>query len=156
MEDAQVKFDSIDKVLDFAIEKEQEAADFYTALAGKVKKSNMKDIFKQFSLEEQGHKAKLQNVKKGKLELAGTKQKIADLKIAETVTDVVVDADFDYQQALIVAMKAEKAAYKLYTDLADIAKDEKIVTIFKGLAQEEAKHKLRFETEYDEIVLKDN
>jgi rubrerythrin len=142
--------------LDFAIEKEQEAADLYNMLAGKVNQSHMKDIFKQFALEEMGHKAKIENVKKGKLEFSPPSQKIMDLKIAETVIDTPIDENIDYQKALILAMKSEKAAFKLYSDLADMANNESIRNLFLGLAQEEAKHKLRFEIEYDENILTEN
>jgi len=53
-------------------------------------------------------------------------------------------------------MKREKAAYRLYSDLAAKVQDAEIKKLFEGLAQEEAKHKLYFETQYDEEVLKDN
>ena len=62
----------------------------------------------------------------------------------------------DYQSALILAMKKEKAAFRLYTDLAASTEDEGIRDLFQGLAQEEAKHKLRFEVEYDDDFLRDN
>lgn len=150
-----MKLDSLNKVLDFAIEKEQDASDFYKDLAGKAEKSYLKTIFEQFSLEEMSHKAKLEKVKEGQLELSEPK-KILDLKIAEGLTDVDLDSALDYQQALIVAMKAEKAAYKLYTDLAKMTDDENIKQVFLGLAQEEAKHKLQFEIEYDDNILTDN
>jgi len=151
-----VKLDSIDKVLDFAIEKEQDAADFYTDLAGRMEKKNMKAIFEQFALEEISHKAKLEQVKSGNLDLSPVNQKIADLKIAEMVADVDLDDKFDYQQALIVAMKNEKASFKLYSDLAGMVEDEKLKQFFLGLAQEEAKHKLRFEVAYDDDILTEN
>ena len=57
-----------------------------------------------------------------------------------------------YQDALTVAMKKEKAAFKLYSDLAATAPDEKTKTLFLALAQEEARHKLRFEIEYDDML----
>ena len=151
-----MKLDSIDKVLDFAIEKEQDAADFYTDLAGRMEKENMKAIFEQFALEEKSHKAKLEQVKNGNLDLSPVNQKIADLKIAEMVADVDLDDKFDYQQALIVAMKNEKASFKLYSDLAGMVEDEKLKQFFLGLAQEEAKHKLRFEVAYDDDILTEN
>jgi rubrerythrin len=151
-----VKLDSIDKVLDFAIEKEQDAAEFYTDLAAKMDKQYMKDIFEQFALEEKSHKAKLEQVKGGNIDLSPVDQKIMDLKIVDTLVDIDLDTKFDYQQALIVAMKSEKASYKLYNDLAELTDDAGIRALFQGLAQEEAKHKLRFEIEYDDEVLKEN
>jgi len=151
-----VKLDSIDKVLDFAIEKEQDAADFYAELAGKMEKKYMKEIFEQFALEEKSHKAKLEQVKGGNLDLSPIDQKITDLKIAEMVSNVDLEGQFDYQQALIVAMKNEKASYRLYTDLAGMIEDDPVKQIFLGLAQEEAKHKLRFEIAYDDDILTEN
>ena len=55
-----------------------------------------------------------------------------------------------------MAMKAEKAAFKLYNDLAEATDDENLRSVFLSLAQEEAKHKLRFEIEYDDRVFQDN
>ena len=62
----------------------------------------------------------------------------------------------DYQKALIIAMKKEKAAFRLYSDLAGRVDDAGIRDLLLGLAQEEAKHKLRFEVEYDDFVLAEN
>jgi len=53
-------------------------------------------------------------------------------------------------------MKQEKAAFKLYSNLADKTDDDNLKALFLTLAQEEAKHKLRFEVEYDEVILKEN
>jgi rubrerythrin len=53
-------------------------------------------------------------------------------------------------------MKREKTAFKLYSDLAAIIQDANLRKVFLSLAQEEAKHKLRFELEYDEHILTDN
>jgi rubrerythrin len=50
-------------------------------------------------------------------------------------------------------MKAEKAAFVLYTKLAEVTTDAGLQRVFRSLAQEEAKHKLRFEIEYDDNVL---
>ena len=44
----------------------------------------------------------------------------------------------------------------MYLDLAAKAPNEEISAIFSSLAQEEAKHKLRFELEYDESILREN
>jgi len=146
---------TVDEILDFAIGEEEKAAQFYTDLAAKVDKAWMKDIFKGFAKEEMGHKAKLLGVKEGKLLISAT-TKVTDLKIAEYLVDAEPTADIDYQDALILAMKKEKAAFKLYTDIAASSDDEMVKGTFLALAQEEAKHKLRFEVEYDQYVLTDN
>jgi rubrerythrin len=149
------EFGSVDEILDFAIAKEEEAAQFYTDLAGRMEKPSMRQVFEDFSKEELGHKAKLLAVKREKL-LVAIEEKIHDLKIGDYLADVEPSADMDYQDALILAMKKEKASFKLYTDLAAMSDNERLRATLLNLAQEEAKHKLRFEIEYDEIVLKDN
>ena len=150
-----MKFKSVDEVLDYAIDKEEDARQFYLDLAAKMDREYMKKIFEQFSREEKGHKAKLQAVKEGKLMLKSEK-KVMDLQIGDHLEAVDLDASIDYQQALILAMKAEKNAYKLYNDLAGSTDDENLKSMFFTLAQEEAKHKLRFEIEYDDYVLREN
>ena len=46
-------------------------------------------------------------------------------------------------------MEKEKAAFKLYNDLAATTENAEIRDLLLALAQEEAKHKLRFEVEYE-------
>ena len=148
-------FSSVDEILDFAIGKEEEAAKFYTELANKMDREHMKEVFLGFAEEKKGHKAKLLAVKGGKEELFAH-ERILDLKIGDYLDDVNLSSDLDYQQALIVAMKAEKAAFRLYQSLASTTDDPALNEMLLGLAQEEAKHKLRFEIEYDDNVFKDS
>ncbi len=151
-----MKLDSVDKILDFAIQKEQDAADFYNKLAGKMNVAHMKDVFEGFAREEMGHKAKLESVKAGK-KLVSAEKAILDLKIGDNLVEPEHNKEeMSYQEALIVAMKAEKAAYKLYNDLASATDDPDMRDLLLGLAQEEAKHKLRFEIEYDDAILQEN
>jgi rubrerythrin len=150
-----MKLDSVEKILEYAIQKEQDASDFYTDLANNMAHDNMKHVFLSFSAEEQGHKAKLIAVKKGKT-MEPAEKKIMDLKIGDNLVDVQLTPGLEYQDALILAMKAEKAAFKLYSDLAEATDDENLRSVLLSLAQEEAKHKLRFEIEYDNRVYQDN
>ena len=150
-----MKLDSIQSILDFAIENEEASREFYIDLAAKVKRPGMREVFENFAREEEGHKAKLLAIKKGELFIPKF-AKVVDLKISDYMVDVEPSPDMDYQQALIVAMKKEKVAFRLYTDLAAIADDKTTRTTFLSLAQEEAKHKLRFEIEYDESILTEN
>jgi len=149
------QWNSIEDVLDFAIASEEEAVQFYTRLAERVEKPWMRSIFEGFAREEQGHKAKLTAVKEGRGTFP-TPEKVQDLKIGDYLVDQKPDPELDYQQALILAMKKEKAAFRLYSDLADVAPNEELRNTFQALAQEEAKHKLRFEIEYDDNILKEN
>lgn len=142
----------LNDIIDFAIQNEEEAYQFYTDLAAKMKQQSMKAVFEGFAREELGHKSKLQAIKDGKI-IPNAGKEVIDLKIGDYLIDVQPSPDMDYQQALIVAMKQEKAAYKLYTSLAAKISHKDLQNIFLMLAQEEAKHKLRFEVEYDELLV---
>jgi len=149
------EFKTINDILDFAINSEQEAVEFYSSLASNAKNNEMKSVFEQFAKEEMGHKAMLMKIKiEDTFEIRD--QQIVDLKIADYLVDVEARPDMSYEEALIVAMKKEKSAFRLYSNLAAKAPNEKMNRIFLSLAQEESKHKLRFEIEYDDFVLREN
>ena len=146
----------MDEVLEYAIEKEQEAVDFYSELAGRVEAPAMRAVFTQFAGEERGHKAKLQAVKSGRLKLTLAKAKLPNLALSDYLVADEPSPQISYQDALILAMKREKASFRLYTDLAHEVQEPEVRDLLLALAQEEAKHKLRFEVEYDQNILKEN
>lgn len=149
------EFNSINDILDFAIDAEQDAVDFYNHLAEVAKTKDMKVVFTEFAQEEIGHKTRLVKIKnEGVFTLE--KKDIRDLKIADYIVSKVNTTDMSYQDALVLAMKKEKSAFKLYLELSNRAKDTQMKNLFLSLAQEESKHKLRFELEYDEFVLREN
>lgn len=149
------EFKTMNDILDFAINSEQEAVEFYSALAGNAKNTEMVETFVQFAKEEMGHKAKLMKIKnEGTFEVRS--EQITDLKIADYLIDIEASPNMSYEDALIVAMKKEKSAFRLYSDLAAKAPNTNMRDIFLSLAQEESKHKLRFEIEYDDFVLREN
>jgi rubrerythrin len=146
------EFGSVDDILNFAIEKEEEANKFYLNLASKMDRPVMRQVFEEFAVEEQKHKEKLLHIQQGKtLLIAG--EKVMDLKVGDYLVDVAPKPDMNYQEALILAMKKEKASFKLYNDLASKTDDGNIRALLLSLAQEEAKHKMRLEIEYDEHFL---
>ena len=148
------EFKSVNDILDFAIANEEEAEKFYLEMSKKAP-GGMREGFVSLSKEEAGHKKKLLAVKEGN-KLLSSEGKVLDLKIGDYLVDVNPTADMNYLEVLITVMKKEKAAYKLYTNLADNADTPELKDLFLGLAQEEAKHKLRFEVEYDDEIYKEN
>jgi len=153
-----MKFGSVQEILEFAIQKEEEARDFYLEWSGRMEKASMKKQLQDFANEELKHKEKLTAIKTDKLQMQALnpEKKVIDLKIGDYLVDVDPSTELDYQGALILAMKKEKKSFKLYNDLAEMTPNKDIRTLFLGLAQEEAKHKLRLETEYDEYILTEN
>ncbi len=146
------QFKSTEEILDFAIGEEQSASDFYTSLAQQVSSPSVRKMFMEFSEEELQHKSKLENIRMGSVEYLPGDQ-VVNLGLEEVLVDVAPTKNMDYQDALILAMKKEKAAYQMYMRLATVASDPQISDLLRGLASQEANHRLRFEIEYDEHVL---
>jgi rubrerythrin len=149
------EFENINDVLDFAMNEEQQAVDFYSRLAEQAQTDDMRLIFEQFAQEEIGHKARLAKIRHEGL-FTMPVEHVMDLKISDYIVNVKVEPGMSYHDALVVAMKKEKAAFKLYTALVERAPNDELKEIFQALAVEESKHKLRFELEYDEYVLRHN
>lgn len=149
------EFNSMNDILDFAIDAEQEAVDFYSKMSEQSESEIMKNVFIEFAREEMKHKAKLLSIKEKEMyELPS--EKIDDLRIADYIPKVSPGPNMSYQEILILAMNREKAAFRLYSMLSEQAPNEELKTLFLLLAQEESKHKLRFEIEYDEFILREN
>ncbi len=149
------EFNSINEILEFAIGEEQAAVDFYLQMAEQSKNQQTKKIFRDYAEEEMRHKAKLLSVKEsGSFQMEAGE--VRDLKISEYLIDVKPSPTMTYQESLILAMKKEKAAFRMYTALAGRATDPDVKALFEMLALEESKHKLAFEIEYDEYILKEN
>jgi rubrerythrin len=149
-------FQSVDEILEFAIKDEQRAANLYIDLAKRSRSNEMRRTFLQVSQEELGHKKKLERIRTGG-QIVVSDTKVQDLKIGDYLVEVSTSRDdLSYQEALIIAMKEEKAAFKLYSDLAARTDDAAAREVLLMLAQEEARHKLRFEIEYDDNILKEH
>ncbi|MGB2804256.1 MAG: ferritin family protein [Candidatus Zixiibacteriota bacterium] len=140
------------EVITFAIRKEAEAYNLYTTYSDLAKNPGTKVMFKELATEEQKHREILEGVEKKdvteyKLET------IPDLKISDFVDDQEFSPDMDYPAALRLAIKREEHAFKLYNHIGSQTEDAELKKLFAVLAQEESKHKLRLESEYDENVL---
>ena len=148
-------FQTSEEIIEYAMGEEQKAADLYTDIAEKTKSAAMKKVFLEYADEEKMHKKKLAEIKAGG-KMTPADIQVQNLKIADYSVDVELGENPSYQDVLLFAMKQEKNAFKLYTDLAAICADQSLKEILLGLANEEAKHKLRFELEYDDCILAEN
>lgn len=147
---------NVNEILDFAIDSEQAAVDLYLSLAEKATKPAIKEALLEFADEERKHKKLLISVKEGNTLLNSDKEPVLDLQITDYTVSEEPEPGADYQSILLFAMAKEKAAFKLYTRLASETDNAELKKVLLGLAQEEAKHKLYFEMEYDEVILSEN
>ena len=146
-------FETFEDIMKYAINKEKEAEKFYSEAAEKETYSGAKELFRGFALEERGHVKMLQNFSAENFEHYKEK-KIPDLKISDYVVELKYKPNMSYDDILRLAAKREEKAFKFYTDFADRADQEGHKKVFRVLAQEEAKHKLKVETLLDDYLAK--
>jgi rubrerythrin len=148
-------FENLAAVLDFAIEKEVEAAAFYTHISQEETFSGAGKMFEEFAEEERKHQQLLEDFKARGLS-AGIEdyqfEWITDIKRSNYIVDLEYRRGMGYSDILMLAMKREEKALQLYNDFLDKADSEESRTLFKMLCQEEAKHKLALETMYDDYM----
>jgi rubrerythrin len=148
-------FRTFEEIIDYAIDKEMDEIEFYTGLAERMDRKNVRQLFNNIALEKTARMLRLEKMKD--LKLNSDFDKIQDLKLAGTLEDVDYNkTDLSYQEALILAMKKEKAKFKFYMKMAESAINEECRNTFLALANDEARQKLKFEIEYDEYVLMEN
>jgi rubrerythrin len=152
-----MKFENLEAIVKFAIEKEKEAVEFYETASKEEKFSGSKEMFLEFADEERKHQKMLENFGKDsvKKEIASYKLKwITDLKRSDFVVDMEFKKGMAYNEMLMLAMKREEKALKLYNEFLAQADSEEGKKLFKVLCQEEAKHKLALEKMYDDYMAK--
>ena len=146
-------FGSVDEILNFAIDKEKEAVDFYSSLAKEATRASLKETFEGFAKEEEKHVALLSDIagNKGKIDSYKFKD-VTDLKISDYMVETEYEEGMPMPEILKLAMKREENSVKLYSTLADKTDNEDAKKVFMILAQEESKHKLALESMYDDYL----
>ncbi len=145
----------VSEVLEYAIERELEAAEFYRSLQDRVKSDSSKNMLKEFEKMEQIHAEKIRNFKAEDFE--GFKlPEIQDLKISNSMEAPDIHDNMTFQEILVTAMKREEKANRLYIILSNASDDIAVKQLFLKLAAEESQHKLMLETLYDDEVLYEN
>ncbi len=148
-----MNFGSIDEILTFAIDKENEAVAFYQSQAEKATKASLKEVFESFAKEEEKHAALLSDISGNKEKIESYEfKKIPDLKISDYMVEKDYEEGMPMPEILKVAMKREEKAVKLYQTLADQTDNADAKKLFLMLVQEESKHKLGLETMYDDYL----
>jgi len=147
---------SFEEVIEFAINREIEAADFYNKLQSLVKHESSIKLLKELEGMEIAHADALRKFRKEDMESEYVPPKILNLKIADTMEDINPQSEMNYQEILVLSIKAEQHANELYLKLADETEDPNTKNMFLRLADEEAKHKLHLEQIYDDEFMVEN
>lgn len=148
-----MEFGSVDEILNFAIDREKDAVEFYTLLSKEATRASLKETFEGFAKEEEKHVTLLSDIS-GNKEMIDSYEfkKIPDLKISDYMVEIEYEEGMPMPEILKLAMKREEKAVKLYTMLADQTSDEGVKKVMLILVQEESKHKLGLESMYDDYL----
>ncbi|WP_020588151.1 ferritin family protein [Desulfobacter curvatus] len=148
-----MNFKSVDEILEFAIDREKEAVEFYASLAEEAPSKALKQTFIDFSKEEGKHVALLSDISGNKAMIDSYElKKIPDLKISNYMVDTKYEKGMPMPEVLKLAMKREEKSVKLYQVLGDKTDNADAKKLFQILVQEESKHKLGLESMYDDYL----
>ncbi|RTZ96693.1 MAG: rubrerythrin [Deltaproteobacteria bacterium] len=150
-----MSFENLEEIFDFAIKLEQEAVKFYEDTAKEESMSGTKQMLNEMAEEERKHERLLKEMKSKGIVKGMDRYKfkwIPDIKRSNFLVDVEYEKGMAYNEILLVAMKKEEKALALYNDLLKRAEGEEAKKLFKIMCQEEARHKLKFETLYDDYM----
>ena len=144
-------FESFEVLIEFAIEKEREAAAFYRDLAERTSFSGVKDSLLEMAEEEKKHESLLKNLGDNKALVEEYQLKwIPDMKRSDYMVELKYEDGMNYVDILRLAMKREEQALKMYNELQKKTDNPENIQLLKILCQEEAKHKLFLEGLYDD------
>ena len=150
-----MEFKTPNDILDYAIGKEKEAKQFYLDISEEEGLYGNRQTFLDFAKEEDKHVVMLEKLKAGVIADGIDNYEfkwIKDIKRGDLVLDIEYQKGMNYRDILMLAIKREEKALKLYNDLQVRVEDPDHAKIFKLLCQEEAKHKLYLESLYDDFM----
>lgn len=146
---------TIKEIIDFAIAREIEAAEFYDNLSKKVSSRTNRQLLEDFVQMEYGHAAALRIINQESIDDFSPIDHSAPA-ITEFLSSSEVSEDISHQEIVTLAMKREDSSFKLYTELSKIAKTESLTKLLLKLADEEMKHKKLLEHLYEDEFYKEN
>jgi len=140
-----------------AVKKEVRAYNLYMNTSKKVKSPGTKAMLIELAEEEKRHQKILENVvAEEKYDGLGADIPKTSLGIADFLVATEITENATPQEVMIFGMKEEEKAFNFYTDLKAHFSGTDLETLFDKLAEEERGHKIKFEREYEENVLREN
>ena len=147
-----MSFSTIQEIIQFAIGKEKDAQTFYRSAASLSQYPGIAPLFLELAADEEKHQKLLEELP-DPMTLPENSKAIPDLKISDYLVDLKFNKDLKYQEVMILAMKNEEKSLKFYRAWEAKAQDPAQKKLFSYLADQEAEHKYRLESIYDEKIL---
>lgn len=140
---------SVSEIIDLAIQREEEAYDFYMDIHNKLEDPSVKDTIEFIAGEEKKHKAFLVDYREKKLGPDSLRMaEVVEYKIAEYVEKPEISTETSRQDVYLVAAHRESMSHKFYTELANLHAEGELKTMLLKMANEELKHKEKMEYLY--------
>lgn len=147
-----MEFSSFKDVIEFAIEREEEAYQGYGNMSEKAEVPGIRELLLELQAEEKKHIELLQNITSENIDKLDSK-KTLDLKISDYLVEEPATPDMTFQDLLIFAAKKEQKAVELYSRMIEEASEEELKKMFEFLVEQEKAHKYKLEVKYEEMVL---
>ena len=145
------------EILDMAIQVKTDAYEFYSTAANIAKDPSAKELLKGFANIELKHKEKFEKFDLDEVEKEHhTVKEIHDFHIEQYLLDKEITPDSTVQDIMVHVMKREQKVYAFYDNMLKIATSTPVRNLFEELAAEELEHKVKIETEYDDIFYKED
>ncbi len=140
------------EIFEFAIAREVDANRFYLTLARRIDNPEMRKVFEDLAKEELEHKAKLELelMKTGRV--VSTNHASAEIGTGQVWQNSGPTLDMDYKDMLLLGIEKEEASFRTYVTLIGTVHEQGSREVLLAIAEEEVKHKLRFELEYDMLL----
>ena len=144
---------TLEKVLEKAIQRENEAQLLYLRLSQGVSDKAAEEAFQDLARQEQRHQEKLERYRRGELNEGGLSSgQVIDYRIAEKLDQIQLSPDLALKDTFLLAANREKASHEFYLGLAAIHPDGEVKKLLEELAAQELEHKQRVEFLYTEVA----
>lgn len=149
-----MEFKSTPEILKFSISKEHASIKFYQDLLRHLADSATRSLFEVLIQKEQEHVAALQfEIEKlGHTVDTSTEKLDSTFLWDERLESGDLIQTMSFVDALLLAIQKERAAFRLYAKLLATVKDEELSEVLLALAEEEMRHVLQLEQEYEAIT----
>ncbi|HOK94976.1 MAG TPA: ferritin family protein [Anaerohalosphaeraceae bacterium] len=149
-----MEFKSIHEVLQFALSKEEASVQFYRELAGRMQNPASRRLAESLAQQETSHvqMIALEMNKQGFCVRANEQ-----LEDKEFIWDEHLQLDDEARnmnpvEIMAMAIQKERAAFQLYAQLLGLAHDIQFRTMLMDLAEEEVRHILLLEQQYEILI----
>ncbi|MHA1965078.1 MAG: ferritin-like domain-containing protein [Candidatus Thorarchaeota archaeon] len=149
---------TFEELVSLAIQREEEAYDFYMKAAEDSELKASSKLLKDLASQEVIHKQKLEEaLKEGVCDTftCSSVEELEKMDLDRYLVDIPLSPSSTPQDVLIVAIKKEAAANSFYKALSELTANATHRSVFETLAKEEDNHKTRLQNIYDDIFQPD-